>query len=208
RALCWQGRDDEVTRRRGRQHRFDGFEITELADGEHVRTLAQRPPQRDGNIVCVGADLTLTDDRLLVGVEVLHGIFDRDDVGGTVSSASFSESDNSTAGNGAACRRPSIRTWGGVPTLTYRSEPRISIRYWSSSWRSATRTSSKVGGAWFWATPFGTGLHPSGNERWILSAASTTFRPNPAEVGRSGCSGWPARAERHAGEESASGSRS
>jgi hypothetical protein len=54
--------------------------VTHLADQDHVRVLPEDAAQRLGERVRVEADLTLMYDRLLVPVEILDRVFDRDDV--------------------------------------------------------------------------------------------------------------------------------
>ena len=62
------------------QGRLDGFQVAQLADKDHVRVHSQRSSQGLGEAGDVGADFTLVDHRLLVGVVVFDGIFDGDDV--------------------------------------------------------------------------------------------------------------------------------
>ena len=54
--------------------------VAHLADQDHVRVLTQHAPQRAGERRGVLADLALVDDRLLVAVEELDRVLDRDDV--------------------------------------------------------------------------------------------------------------------------------
>jgi hypothetical protein len=62
--------------------RRDRLEIAHLADLDHVRILAKGRPQRARKGVRIGPDLALDDHRLLVMVDVLDGVLDRDDVDG------------------------------------------------------------------------------------------------------------------------------
>ncbi|MCY1305910.1 hypothetical protein D9M70_557390 [compost metagenome] len=57
-----------------------GFQVTDFADHDHVRRLAQHVAQCLGEAVGVQPDLALVDDRATVGVEELDGVFHADDV--------------------------------------------------------------------------------------------------------------------------------
>src|SRR5439155_26545040 len=73
-------REDEVARFGGLQRGLGGLGITELADQDHVRVLAQDAADRGEERVRVEPDLALVDDAALVGVQDLDRVLDRDDV--------------------------------------------------------------------------------------------------------------------------------
>ena len=75
-----QRAEHEVTGLGGAQGRGDGLLVAHLADQDHVRVLAQHPPQGLRERGRVEADLALVHDRLLVAVQVLDRVLDRDDV--------------------------------------------------------------------------------------------------------------------------------
>jgi hypothetical protein len=75
-----QGGEGEVSRLGDAQGRLDGLQVTHLADQHHVRVLPQRGAQGVGEGVGVGVQLALVHHALLVGVQVLDGILDGDDV--------------------------------------------------------------------------------------------------------------------------------
>ena len=54
--------------------------VAHLADQDHVGVLAQDAAHRLGEALGVRADLALVDDRVLVAVQVLDRVLDRDDV--------------------------------------------------------------------------------------------------------------------------------
>ena len=62
------------------QRRFDGLEIAHLADEHDVGILAQRGAQRVREAVGVAVHLALVDQAVLVLVDVLDRILDREDV--------------------------------------------------------------------------------------------------------------------------------
>ena len=75
-----QGREDEVTGLGQGQGELDGLEVTHLTDQQDVRVLAESRAQRTLEGGAVDADLTLADRRQAVGVDVLDGILDGEDV--------------------------------------------------------------------------------------------------------------------------------
>ncbi len=73
-------RDHQVAglgRGQGRPHRLG---VAHLADEDHVWVLAQHPAHGRRVVGGVGADLSLVDERQLVGVQHLDRVLDRDDV--------------------------------------------------------------------------------------------------------------------------------
>ena len=64
----------------GRQGGLDGLLVAHLPHQDHVGILAQDPAQRALERGGIEAHLTLVDDRLLVGVQVLDRVLDRHDV--------------------------------------------------------------------------------------------------------------------------------
>src|SRR5262249_2458992 len=58
----------------------DRLEVAHFSDEQDVRVLAERGAQALGERPCVGADLALVDDTLLMLVEELDRILDRHDV--------------------------------------------------------------------------------------------------------------------------------
>ena len=62
------------------QRRFDRLEVAHLADQDDVRILAQRRAQRVAEAVGVAVHLALVDQAVLVLVDVLDRILDRQDV--------------------------------------------------------------------------------------------------------------------------------
>src|SRR5207248_9628396 len=75
-----QRREDEVARLGGLERRLRRLRVAQLANQDRVRVLAQRAPERLAEVLGVEADLTLVDDRLLVHMQDLDRILDRDDV--------------------------------------------------------------------------------------------------------------------------------
>ena len=75
-----QGSKNDVARFSRGNGSFDGFQVTHFADEDDVRILSQRAAQGLGETWNVDADLTLIDRRRLVGMVVLDGVFQRDDV--------------------------------------------------------------------------------------------------------------------------------
>ena len=73
-------REHEVARLGCLQRGLGGFRVTQLADQDHVRVLAQRAPERLVERVRVQADLALVDDAAVVDVEELDRVLDRHDV--------------------------------------------------------------------------------------------------------------------------------
>ena len=71
---------DEVPRLRGLHRRLRGLCVAELADQDHVRVLAQRPPKGLAERGRVDPHLALVDDALPVVVQELDRVLDRDDV--------------------------------------------------------------------------------------------------------------------------------
>ena len=64
---------------RGQRGR-DRLEVAHLADEDHVGVLAQRGLQAEREALRVGAELALVDDALLVLVQELDRVLDREDV--------------------------------------------------------------------------------------------------------------------------------
>ena len=79
-----EGREHEVTRLRRLESRTHGLDVTHLTDEDDVRVLAHRGTQRRREVLRVLTHLALRDDRLLVLVENLDRVLDRDDVHLTV----------------------------------------------------------------------------------------------------------------------------
>ena len=80
RVLRVQGREDEVAGLRRGQRGVDRLQVAHLADEDHVGVLAQRALQRAGEGLGVRPDLALVDDALLVPVQELDRVLDREDV--------------------------------------------------------------------------------------------------------------------------------
>ena len=80
-----QRAEHEVAGLGGRDRRRDRLEVAHLAEQDDVGVLAQRAPDRLVERRDVGPDLALRDDRLLVLVEVLDRVLDRDDVASSFS---------------------------------------------------------------------------------------------------------------------------
>ena len=59
---------------------LDRLVVAHLADQDHVGVLSQRAPERGGEAPGVDLHLALVDDRLLVAVQELDRVLDRDDV--------------------------------------------------------------------------------------------------------------------------------
>ncbi len=72
--------EHEVAGFGGRDGGFHRFQVAHFADEDHVRVLPQHALERLAEGRHVHADLALVDDALLVLVEILDGVFDRDDV--------------------------------------------------------------------------------------------------------------------------------
>jgi len=66
----------------GGQRRAHGLLVAHLADQDHVGVLAQHAAHGAAEADRVGADFALVDDRVLVGVQVLDRVLERDDVAG------------------------------------------------------------------------------------------------------------------------------
>ena len=58
----------------------DGLQVSHLTHQDDLGGLAQGGPQGVGEILGVGANLSLIDGRLVVAVEILDRILNRDDV--------------------------------------------------------------------------------------------------------------------------------
>src|ERR1022692_3679383 len=58
-------------------HRFD---VSHLSNENNVRRLTQNMPQSDIEVISIDAYFTLTDDRLLVLVDKLNRVFNRDNI--------------------------------------------------------------------------------------------------------------------------------
>ncbi len=75
-----QGREHQVTGLGSREGGAHGLHVAYLTDQDHVRVLPHRGTERNGEVGSVVADLALGDDRLLVLVQDLDRVLDRDDV--------------------------------------------------------------------------------------------------------------------------------
>jgi len=75
-----QRREDEVAGLGRRQRGRDGLRVAHLADEDDIGVLAQHASERRPEVGGVGTDLTLVDDRLLVGVQDLDRVLDGHDV--------------------------------------------------------------------------------------------------------------------------------
>ena len=76
--------EDEVAGLRRGQRGPDRLEVAHLAEEDHVGVLAQRAAESLGEADRVRAELALVDDALLVLVQELDRVLDRDDVVGPV----------------------------------------------------------------------------------------------------------------------------
>ena len=76
-----RGEDRVAGLRRG-QRGHDRLEVAHLAEEDHVGVLAQRAAESLGEADRVRAELALVDDALLVLVQELDRVLDRDDVVG------------------------------------------------------------------------------------------------------------------------------
>ena len=65
---------------RGVDGGLDGFQIAHFAEEDDIRILADDMAESCLEVVCVGADFTLVDDRLDVFMDEFNWIFDGDDV--------------------------------------------------------------------------------------------------------------------------------
>src|SRR5829696_1191105 len=79
-VLRVQRGEDEVAGLGGRERGRDRLEVAHLAEEDHVGVLAERAAKRVCEGRRVGADLALVDDAVLVPVEELDRVLDRDDV--------------------------------------------------------------------------------------------------------------------------------
>ena len=79
-----QGGEGEMAGFGDPQRGLDGLEVAHLADENDIGILPQAGSQGVGEAVGVGVQLTLVDDALLVAVQVLDRILDRDDVLGAL----------------------------------------------------------------------------------------------------------------------------
>ncbi len=75
-----QGREDEVAGLRRGQGGGDRLQVPHLADEDDVGVLTQGGLQGEGEVGRVGADLALVDDALVVRVQELDRVLDREDV--------------------------------------------------------------------------------------------------------------------------------
>ncbi len=73
-------REDQVTYLGGGERRGDRLVVTHLADQDHVGVLAHDVAERIGVALGVDPDLALVHDALLIGVQHLDRVLDRDDV--------------------------------------------------------------------------------------------------------------------------------
>ena len=80
RVLRVQRGEHEVAGLGRGQRGGDRLEVAHLADEDHVRVLAQRGLQAEREALRVGAQLALVDDALLVLVQELDRVLDREDV--------------------------------------------------------------------------------------------------------------------------------
>ena len=58
----------------------DGFDIAHLPHQNHIGILAERGPERSEKALCVVTDLELADEALIVPIDKLDRVFNRDDV--------------------------------------------------------------------------------------------------------------------------------
>ncbi len=79
-----QGGEGQVAGLGDAQRRLDGLEVAHLADQHDIGVLTQAGPQGVGEAMGVGVELALVDDALLVAVEILDRVLDRDDVLGAL----------------------------------------------------------------------------------------------------------------------------
>ena len=79
-VLGVQRREHEVAGLRRGQGGRDRLDVAHLADEDDVGVLAQRPLERKGEALGVGAELALVDEAALVGVQELDRVLDRHDV--------------------------------------------------------------------------------------------------------------------------------
>ena len=75
-----QRRERQVARLGDAQRRLDRLEVAHFADEDDVGVFAQNGLQGVGEGVRVGVELALVDEALLVRVQELDRVFDRDDV--------------------------------------------------------------------------------------------------------------------------------
>ena len=75
-----QRREDEVAGLGGLERGLSRLRVAELADQDRVGILAEHAPQRLGEALGVEPDLALVDDAVVVGMEDLDRVLDRDDV--------------------------------------------------------------------------------------------------------------------------------
>ena len=80
RGVGVQGAEGQVARLRDAQRRLDRLQVAHLADEHDVGVLAQGGAQRVGEGVGVRVQLALVDHALLVRVQVLDRVLDRDHV--------------------------------------------------------------------------------------------------------------------------------
>ena len=80
RRLGVQRGEDEVAGLGRGQRGRDRLEVAHLADEDDVGVLAERARRASAKSVGVGADLALVDDALLVAVQELDRVLDREDV--------------------------------------------------------------------------------------------------------------------------------
>jgi hypothetical protein len=80
RRIRVQGRERQVARLGDPQRRLDRLQVAHFADEHDVGVFAQHGAQGVGERVRVGVQLALVDEALLVPVEELDRVLDRDDV--------------------------------------------------------------------------------------------------------------------------------
>ena len=77
-----QGGEHKVPGFRRRDGKVDGFQVAHFPDQDHVRVLAQHVLERVGKAVGVHIQFALVDERHVVVVHKLGGVFHRHDVNG------------------------------------------------------------------------------------------------------------------------------
>ena len=73
-------REAEMTRLGHRERGLDGLQVAHLTDQDDVGVLSQDVAKRGLETLRIRAYLPLVDHASLVGVQILNGILDRDDV--------------------------------------------------------------------------------------------------------------------------------
>ncbi len=75
-----QGGNDQMSSLCRRQSRLDGFFITHLADQDDIRSLTERCAKTGYIAFCIQADLSLSYNTLIMAVQILDRILQRDNV--------------------------------------------------------------------------------------------------------------------------------